>query len=203
MPGSATRACSSDPTAERTSRPSVPPWRSSSQRSGQSVSICSVDGDSVTTWSSPAPQRLVGGQRRSCRTTGPGRRRGRLPRPAAPIALQHKPAPSSSTASVGCADHRAQPADHGAAEPAPAARGSARRARSRASVASAASSSQNGDGSIDSSPLSLSTAVTSRRRRARPIAAISSLRSSASSGALLEIPRSTSVATPSITSTSC
>ena len=71
------------------------------------------------------------------------------------------------------------------------------------SVVKAASSWQNGDGSIDSSPLSLSTAVTSRRLRARAIAAINSLRSSASSGALLDKPRSASVATPSITSTRC
>src|SRR4051794_36353259 len=53
MPGSATRACTNEPIAERTSRPSLPPCRSSSQRRGQSASVCSVDGDSRTTWSSP------------------------------------------------------------------------------------------------------------------------------------------------------
>ncbi|MDF2586001.1 MAG: hypothetical protein K0R33_4644, partial [Mycobacterium sp.] len=45
---------------------------------------------------------------------------------------------------------------------------------------------QNGDGSIAASPVSLSTAVTNRRLRARPIAAISSRRSSASSGARVD-----------------
>ena len=64
LPDSATSACSSDPTADRTSRPSVPPWRSSSQRSGQSLQHLQGrrrQRDGVVV---PAPQRFLAGQRR-------------------------------------------------------------------------------------------------------------------------------------------
>ena len=202
LAGSATRACISDPSAERTSRPSVPPWRSSSQRSGQSVSICSVDGDSVTTWSSPDHSGCVGGQRRRAvplRRVGAGHA---CLLPAAPIALRHRHALSSSTAPVGAqTTARSRPTSAAGASTRGAWIGLGVDSAS-GSVASAASSSQNGDGSIASSPLSLSTAVTSsvragpahRRDRAacapRPAAAP------------WWTPRASPI-TPSSTSTSC
>ena len=51
--GSATRACTTDPSVELSCRTPVPPWRSASQRSGQSVRVCKVDGLNVTVCSSP------------------------------------------------------------------------------------------------------------------------------------------------------
>ncbi len=149
------------------------------------------------------PQRLVGGQRRHAvplGRVGTGNACPRQPRQLCCRAGPHRVVDRARR----CAHHRAQPADQGGRSQHPAARGPVRRFRCRDRWPSAASSWQNGDGSIDSSPLSLSTAVTSSRLRARPIAAISSLRSSASSGALA---RQAAVrlasTTPSRTSTSC
>ena len=126
--------------------------------------------------------------------------RPRRRRPAAPVALRHRPARRRSRI-VGRAHQRPQPADHrgggehsrradglDVARARRPARWPARRARRRTPRAGRASS---------PSP---STAVTSTCERARPRADKSNRRSSASSGALVDTPAS---ATPSMTSTSC
>ena len=114
----------------RTSRPSVPPWRSSSHRSGQSVSVCSVDGESVTMWSSPFHNGASVGQRRhavpldrvGARDTGLLR--------AAPVVLPRRPGPLRRRRPALRTPPRAagRPAR---TEPAPEAHGSVRAGRDR------------------------------------------------------------------------
>ena len=135
------------------------------------------------------PQWRVGGRGRGDMPLVRRRHRERLPRPVGRIALRHRPA-------------RRRRRHRRARTPAPAADRPPQRARAHAaprwarprsdsaggSVASAASSSQNADGMAPSSP-SPSTAVTSTCERARPSAETSSRRSSASTGALVDTPR--------------
>ena len=110
MPGSATSACTNEPIAERTSRPSLPPCRSSSQRSGQSASVCSVDGDSRTTWSSPdhSGSSVLG-------AVMPYHCLGSAPDTPAAASRANCAAAQARTVvgdgALGCADHRAEPAD--------------------------------------------------------------------------------------------
>ena len=106
---------------------------------------------------------------------------------------------ASSTAPAGAHDHR-RAADRPAPRaPAPAVPGPVCRRRCRGRWPAGQARGRTARAASTSSPLSLSTAVTSRWVRARPMAAISNRRSSASSGALAEAP----APIPSSTSTSC
>ena len=124
---------------------------------------------------------------RSCRTTAWDRHRRRLPRQDAPVVLRHRSVryrrrhPRMRTPPRGACRRAAQ-------EPTPAGRARAPRCRSRCRSRISRARRKTVRAASTSSPHSLSTAVTSRRLRARPMAAISSLRSSASSGARLDTP---------------
>ena len=176
-------ACSTEPSVERRSRGREPPWRSVSHRSGQSASVCRVDGLIVTVWSAPAHSgsaELIGAVPCHCPGSAPGTpaAANRANCVAASARWASVTAPGAAHTTARSRPTTAAGDNTGGAVIGPAAVSSV-----GSTVAHCASSARNGDGRETSSPLAPSTAVTSSRRRARPIAAISNRRSSASSGA--------------------
>ncbi len=183
-PDSATRACTSEPRVELSARALPPPWRSAIQRSGQSVSVCSVDGLRVTVCSSPNSGSAVLRSARPCHWDGSA--------PGTPAAARR------ANCAAACARSSSATSPSGAQttarnRPTTAAGESTGGAGTGAGVSAASvdppaldhctTSVTKEDGSAASSPSSRSTAVIISRRRARPIAAISRRRSSASTGA--------------------
>ena len=190
-------ACSTEPSVERRSRGREPPWRSVSHRSGQSASVCRVDGLIVTVWSAPAhtgSAELIGAVPCQCPGSAPGTpaAANRANCVAASARWASVTAPGAAHTTARSRPTTAAGDNTGGAVIGPAAVSSV-----GSTVAHCASSARNGDGRETSSPLAPSTAVTSSRRRARPIAAISNRRSSASSGARADVSSPTPPSTSS------